>query len=53
MEEFSLRRLENYIWQCADNPTEMPPDAFCGMLDEIVRLLGTFGKAMYMAFKDV
>ena len=50
---FNLRRLEKYIWQCADNKNGMPIIAFCDMLDEIVLLLGALGKAMYMAFKDV
>ena len=50
---FSLKRLEKYIWLCADNQTGIPIDAFCDMLDEIVLLLGALGKAMYMAFKDV
>ena len=31
----------------------MSIDTFCDMLDEIVRLLGSLGNAMYMAFKDV
>ena len=53
MDEFSLSRLENYIWQCADNPIDMPLDAFCGLLDEVVRFLGTFGKAMFIAVNDV
>ena len=52
-DEFSLKRLEKYIWLCADNETAIPTNAFCGMLDEIVRLLAGLGKAMYIAFKDV
>ena len=45
--------MKNVILQCADNPNDFPVDAFCTLLDEFVRLLSTFGKAMYYAFEDV
>ena len=45
--------MEKYAWACADSKDAMPVEMFCDLLDEIVMLLGSFGKAMYMAFKDV
>ena len=50
---FSLKRLEKYAWICAQNKEAIPINTFCDLLDEIVMLLGSFGKAMYIAFKDV
>ena len=48
-----MKRLEKLVLACADNPTGMPIHSFCGMLEEIVLLLGALGKALYIAFKDV
>ena len=45
--------MEKYVWMCADSKDAIPVDAFCDLLDEIVMLLGSFGTAMYIAFKDV
>ena len=45
--------MEKYAWICADSKDAIPIHTFCDLLDEIVMLLGSFGKAMYIAFKDV
>ena len=50
---FSLKRMEKYVWVCADSKDAIPVETFCDLLDEIVMLLGSFGKAMYIAFSDV
>jgi len=50
LENFNVRRFTELSRKCAENPNSIDVSNFADLLLEICLLLGSFGKAMGMAF---
>ena len=48
--KFDIVRFENYSKICAENKEQMGSLDFANLLDETIRLLGSFGNILSMAF---